>query len=81
LWLTLDAGQFQTLEYNASSHAVRVTLAPADANTPAARLRIEQPAKGLGVGSYAPTGSFSTERDAFVVPLTATPTTVDLAAK
>ena len=80
LWLTLDAGEFQTVELDAKTHAVHVTLAPSDAHTPSARLRVEQPAKDLGVGSYAVVGTFSTEREASVVPLAAMPTTLDLAA-
>ena len=45
LWLTLDAGTFESVEVSRQSHAVRVSLAPAAAYTPQALLRVEQPAK------------------------------------
>jgi hypothetical protein len=80
LWLTLDAGRFQAIRFDAQSHAVRVTLAPADANTPSARLRVEQLAKDVQVGTYAISGSFTKERDAYVIALTADPTMVELVA-
>jgi Family of unknown function (DUF5695) len=81
LWLTLDAGQFQTIVYDSSAHTVQVTLAPSDSHTPSARLRIEQPAKISGIGTYAPTSSYTQERTAYVVPLGSSATTVSLAAK
>jgi hypothetical protein len=80
LWLTLDAGQFQSVALDTATHAVHVTLSPADSYTPAARLRVEQPAKISGVGTYAVSGSPSKERDAYVVPLGATTASVDLSA-
>lgn len=81
LWLTLDAGQFQKVDFDAQTRAVHVTLAPSNANTPSARLRIEQPATPSGVGTYAVSGSFTKERDATVVPLGASATSLDLTAK
>jgi hypothetical protein len=78
LWLTLDAGRFEQIELDSGTGAVRVGLAPADAYTPAARLRVEQPALPQGAGSHAVSGSFAVERDAFVVPLGAATTWVDL---
>lgn len=68
LWLTLEAGAFEAVEI--SGGRVRVTLAPATAHTPAARLRIEQPARVEGVGPVAPAESFALERGAYVIPLT-----------
>lgn len=81
LWLTLDAGQFQKVEYDSSTKAVRVTLAPSDSYTPSARLRIEQPATISGVGTYSVTGTYTKEREATVIPLSSSATAVDLAAK
>ena len=57
LWLTLDAGRFETVELNARTGAVRVGLASATPETPQARLRIEQPAKVAGIGNYQPSQS------------------------
>lgn len=81
LWLTLDAGQFEKVSFDAQTRAVGVTLAPSDAHAPSARLRVEQPATLSGVGSYAPTGSFTTEREAYVIPLGSSETTLSLTAK
>jgi hypothetical protein len=79
LYLTLDAGTFERVAINPSTRAVRVTLSPAGAFTPSARLRIEQPAKITGVGAYALTmGTFTTERGAIVVPLGRMATTIEL---
>lgn len=69
LWLTLDAGRFEAVEVNAKTGAVRVGLASATPETPQARLRIEQPAKIAGVGSYRLRETFQQEREAFVIPL------------
>jgi hypothetical protein len=78
LWLTLDAGQFQEAELNPDTGALRVALAPSDSHTPSARLRVEQPAKPAGAGTYAVSGSFTKERDAVVVPLSSAATWVEL---
>jgi hypothetical protein len=77
LWLTLDAGQFQAVEI--AGDDVRVTLAPATPFTPAARLRIEQPAAVDGVGTFRPDDpAFATERGAHIIPLGADPTSFRL---
>jgi hypothetical protein len=82
LYLTLDAGTFESVAINPSTHAVRLTLSPAAEFTPAARLRIEQPAKVAGIGKYAmAAGSFTTERGAVVVRLGSATTVVELSAK
>jgi hypothetical protein len=81
LWLTLDAGRFERVEMDRKAGTVRVELAAADPFTPAARLRIEQPATVAGVGSFSPAATLARERGAYVVPLTPTATAVTLAAK
>jgi hypothetical protein len=80
LWLTLDAGKFQSVTLDSQTHAVHVTLAPSDSYTPSARLRVEQPAAISGVGTYAVTGTFTKERGASVIPLSTSATSVDLTA-
>ena len=80
LWLTLDAGKFEAIELDSKTGAVRVGLAPTTQFTPAARLRVEQPAKVDGVGTYHPTKQFQVERDAYVVPLGKATTWVELTA-
>lgn len=69
LWLTLDVGRFEAIELNTKTGAVRVGLASATTETPQARLRMEQPAKSVGVGSYRLREQFKQEREAFVIPL------------
>ncbi len=69
LWLTLDAGKFQTVEFSPRTGQVRVALMPATEYTPTARLRIDQPAKLDGVGAYQPATRLKLERAAFVVAL------------
>jgi hypothetical protein len=69
LWLTLDAGQFSEIDLNSRTEAVRVGFAPGSEHLPAARLRIEQPARTAAVGKYQPHDSLNQERGAFVVPV------------
>ncbi len=68
LWITLDAGTIEEVEV--TGDRVRVTLSPADRFTPAARLRVE--------GAAKPVGTYAVERGAWVIPLGATATTVEL---
>ena len=79
LWLTLDAGRFERVEIDFASMRVRVALAAADPFTPAARLRLEQPAAVAGVGAYALAGAPKTERGAYVVRLGSATTWIELA--
>jgi hypothetical protein len=81
LWLTLEAGEFDAIEVNSKTGAVRVGLGPATEFTPTARLRVEQPAKLPGVGAFHPTKPLTLERDAYVVPLEKATTWVELTAK
>jgi len=78
LWLTLDAGTFDRVSVNTRSNVVRITLSPADAFTPNARLRIQQPAKLPGVGGYTPPRKFVSVRDAFTIPLKGSPISIEL---
>jgi uncharacterized protein DUF5695 len=78
LWLTLDAGKFESVAIDTKSNVVRVALARADEYTRNARLRVQQPAKIPGVGTYAPLKNFVNERDAFTIPLGGSTTLIDL---
>jgi hypothetical protein len=85
LWLTLDAGKFMAVEVNSRTGVVRVGVAAATGSTPVARLRIEQPrdkdapsAKAGGAGTIRPAGQFKSERDAYVIPLKAGVTWIEL---
>jgi hypothetical protein len=81
LWLTLEAGSFDSVELNPKTGAVRVGLAAATRFTPSARLRVEQPAKIKGLGAYRPTRTLPSEREAYVVPLDGGVTWVELRSK
>jgi hypothetical protein len=77
LYLTLDAGQFESVSVDTRTNVVRVTLAPATAATPRARLRIEQPHQVAGVPTYrSATGTL--ERGAYAIPLGASATRVEM---
>ncbi len=80
LWLTLDAGKFESVEVDSKTGAVRVGLGGVTQFTSAARLRIEQPAKLQGVGIFHPVKPLQTERDAYVVPLAKGTSWVELIA-
>jgi Family of unknown function (DUF5695) len=69
LWLTLDAGNFERVEIDADSSKVRVKLDGSGEFTRQALLRIEQPARIRGVGSYQPALALKSERGGYVVPL------------
>lgn len=69
LWLTLDSGQFEAVELNTKTGAIRVRLVAATPYLHAARLRIEQPAKIAGMKSYRPSKSLKQELGAYEVPL------------
>ena len=69
LWLTLDAGEFDSIDVNPGTRVVRVGLAAATKSTPKVLLRIEQPAKVSGVGNYRVAQPLQSQRGAYVVPL------------
>jgi hypothetical protein len=78
LWLTLDAGNFESVEIDAKTRKVRVGLAASTQLTTQAHLRMEQPERISGIGKFQPITQLSVERQAFVVPLTSTVSWVDL---
>lgn len=78
LHLTLDAGTFDMVTVNPATGAVSVQLSPATAHVKTARLRVEQTGKTVAQRSWTPSTTFTQERGAFVVPLSAKVTTVDL---
>ena len=85
LWLTLDAGAFESVEI--LPEGVQVTLAPATAHITDARLRIERPAEGTGAGprvaasgaTPTPVQAYAIERGAYLIPLGVGTTQVMLA--
>jgi hypothetical protein len=81
LWLELDAGTFDNIEIQSQTHGVRIGLAPATAFAPVARLRVEQPAKVGGVGTFHPKETLLNERGAFSIPLQRTIRWVELTSE
>ncbi len=69
LWLTLDAGTFEQLDIDSKTGRVRLALAPATQFTLVALLRLEQPVKLAGVGTYHPAKKLESRRNAWVVSL------------
>ena len=69
VWLTLDAGQFEEIEVNSKTGAIRLGFSAATAFLRSARLRIEQPAKTGAAVSYRPAEPLKQERGAYVIPL------------
>jgi len=69
LWLTLDAGKFERAIVNLDTLAVRLTFVGVTQFTPAAHLRVEQPAKVAKGAIYNPVPKLTMERGAYVVPL------------
>jgi len=80
LWLTLDSGNFEAVELNSGTGVMRIGLSATTQFTHTARLRVEQPAKQKSAGTYRPVKSFSLERGAYVVPLSARTTWIELKA-
>jgi hypothetical protein len=78
LWLTLDSGQFERVTLDEAKVTLELRLAPADAYTPVARLRIEETARVDGVGAIVPLEKLTMERGAYVVPLSVGSSTVRL---
>jgi hypothetical protein len=66
------------VQLNPKTGAVRLVFAAADSFTRSARLHLEQPAAVAGVGKYRTSRTFGIEREAFVIPLSAAETPVDI---
>ena len=78
LWLTLDAGGFQSAEVNPGTGTVRLMLAAATQFTAEARLHIEEPARLKKSGNYHPIKTYKLDREGYVFPLTEVATPVEL---
>ncbi|WP_267394291.1 MULTISPECIES: DUF5695 domain-containing protein [unclassified Sphingomonas] len=77
LWITLEAGKIATASYAPATGAVTLTLDPATATTPAARLFVEATTGGR---PYAPSTA-TLERGGYTVPLATAATQVTLTAR
>jgi hypothetical protein len=69
LWLTLDAGRFESITINEKSGEITISLESANNITPEARLRIDQPSGEAAFGSYLLPQGMESERGANVIKL------------
>jgi hypothetical protein len=69
LWITLDAGTIDALDYNTLNGELHLKLSKANAYTPSAVLRLSQPAKVNGMAMYSIKGNPKKERGAYLFPL------------
>jgi hypothetical protein len=81
LWLTLDAGHFSSVDYDGKHKTIRLHLAPRSDGVTVARLRVEQTANLPGALPYQAPASWRIDAGAYVLPLQATETVVELQAK
>lgn len=65
IWLTLDAGRFQQVNYNPFTGAVQAILAPGNSFTPRALLRVE----GVSISEQLNKQYKKNNRDAYEIPL------------
>ena len=68
VWLTLDAGTFNSVSYNLKTAEITLKLDAADSHTKEAYLRIQQTAPVKG-SAYVAKENLKAQRGAFVVPL------------
>lgn len=78
LWLTLDAGTFNSVTYNAVTKNVSLLLDKGDQYTPNARLHITQVTATGGAAAYKPGNNPTVQRGAYVIPLKQKTVKVDL---
>lgn len=78
LWITLEAGRIQRAAYDTKSGKVVLTLDPASATAPSARLLFETTTSG---GRTYATSTGTADRGGYAIPLGAAATTVTLAPR
>lgn len=78
LWLTLEAGKIAAVDYDPATGKVHLTLDPATATTPAARLFVETTT--AGGRAYLPDRG-TLERGGYTVPLSAATTDITLSPR
>ncbi len=78
LWLTLESGRFEHVEIDTINKSVRLGLTAATQYISKARLKIEQPAKIIGIGAFKPAKNLETERGSFNIPLDSNTTWIEL---
>ncbi len=81
LWISLDAGKIESVRYDISTGNVHLKLEEADRYTPAAVIRVAQPAKLAHVSTYTIKTTGTKERGATLINLSTTGTTEVLIQK
>jgi hypothetical protein len=81
LWLTLDSGRIASVKFDSSTSEVEVSLAPGDAYTSSALVRLERTSSENGAGVLVPKESFAKERGGWLVPLGASGATFHIAIR
>lgn len=76
LWLTLDAGKFDRVDYEPGSGKVTLRLDAADRFTPKAYLNVETTT--AGGRTYRPVRDLTVTRGAYAIALSSVPTTITL---
>ena len=75
-----DAGRFSFVEIDKKSRTVQVSFIE-EGTGGVARLRIEQPARIAGVGTFRPEVDLKREREAYISPVNGTTNFVNLVEK
>lgn len=81
LWLTLDTGKFTEVEINKKTKTMKISFPTKNESVDEAILRIEQPAKIEGIGTFRPKRNLKSERGAFSIPLDKNIKWIELNAK
>ncbi len=81
LWITLDAGQFVSVDFDPAKRIVRLHLAAASAAVPTARLRVKQTSGKLDAHVWTVAKKTTTDAGADVIPLADGETIVTLQEK
>jgi hypothetical protein len=69
LWITLDAGHLESVDFDPKDNVVRVHLAPATETSPTARMRLAQTSTKAGAQSWTVATKTATDAEASVIPL------------
>lgn len=80
LWLTLDAGAFDEVDFHPGTGVVKVTLSSGNLPTKTARLRVAQPAGPEGAGNYKPAEELPLDAGAYTIDLSSGKAAIELKA-
>lgn len=81
LWITLDAGHLESVDFDPKGNVVRLHMAPATETSPTARMRLAQTSTKTGAQPWAISTKTATDAGANVIPLHKGETVVTLQQK